>query len=147
MLSGGCLIYPTGNFTGYNTILGTDFTQPNYSTGLTTGKRTWYRKFYEAGDKNGATLTFVAASNIATSAFDSTLTVKIGVLNSAGAVSAWYNACKKSTQSADGIAKTVETNKLTVDWGAYGAAKYGIIIELGMTAASHTIKTLTVAFA
>lgn len=147
MLKDGYLQYPAGNFTGYNTILGTDFTQPNYSTGLAAGERTWCRKFYEAGDKNGATLTFAAASNIATTAFDNTLTVKIGILGSDGTVTSWYNACKKSTEASDGIATNVSQNALTVDWGAYGAAKYGIIIKLGMSAASHRINTLTVAFA
>lgn len=146
MQKNGQLIYPSGNYTGYNTILGTNFTQPNYSTGLTTGKRTWYRKFYEAGDKNGATLTFAAASNIAASAFGNTLTVKVGKIAADGSV-AWYDATKKSTESADGIATSVAQNVLKVDWGAYGAAKNGIVIELGMTSASHTINTLTVAFA
>lgn len=146
MLKDGKLIYPSGNYVGYNTILGTDFTQPNYSTGLTTGKRTWYRKFYEAGDKNGATLTFAADSAIASTAFGNTLTVKVGKIDADGTVQ-WYDATKKSTEAADGIATNVASNALTVDWGAYGAAKYGIIIELGMSAASHAIKTLTVAFA
>lgn len=145
MLKDGTLIYPSGNYVGYNTILGTDFTQPNYSTGLTSGKRTWYRKFYEAGDKNGATLTFEASSAIATTAFGNTLTVKVGKIDADGTVQ-WYDATKKSTEAADGIATNVASNTLTVDWGSYGAAKYGIIIELGMSAASHTIKTLTVAF-
>lgn len=146
MQKNGQLIYPSGNYTGYNTILGTDFTQPNYSTGLTTGKRTWYRKFFEAGDKNGATLTFAAASNITASAFGNTLTVKVGVIAADGSV-AWYDATKKSTEASDGIATSVAQNVLKVDWGAYGAAKNGIVIELGMTSASHTINTLTVAFA
>lgn len=147
MQKNGKLIYPSGKYTGYNTILADGFTQPDYSTGLTTGKRTWYRKFYEAGDKNGATLTFVASSNIATTAFGSTLTVKIGKLDADGKVTGWYDATKKSTESSDGIATSVATNVLKVDWGAYGAAKNGIVIQLGMTSASHEIDTLTVAFA
>lgn len=147
MLKDGALIYPTGNYVGYNTILGTDFTQPNYSTGLTTGARTWYRKFYEAGDKNGATLTFAASSAISATAFGSTLTVRIGKLDADGQVAGWYDATKKSTESDDGIATNVTSNSLTVDWGSYGASKYGIIVELGMSNSSHKINTLTVAFA
>ena len=146
MQKNGQLIWPEGNYTGYNTILGTDFTQPNYSTGLATGKRTWYRKFFEAGDKNGATLTFAAAANIAATAFGNTLTVKVGVIAADGSV-AWYDATKKSTESSDGIATSVAANTLKVEWGAYGAAKNGIVIELGMTSASHKINQLTVAFA
>lgn len=148
MLKNGSLIYPTGNYVGYNTILGTDFTQPNYtSTELKTGARTWYRKFYEAGDKNGATLTFEASSAISTSAFGSTLTVRIGKLDDEGKVAGWYDATKKGTEAPDGISTNVASNSLTVDWGAYGAAKYGIIVELGMSSSSHEIKKLTVAFA
>lgn len=146
MQKNGQLIWPEGNYTGYNTILGNDFTQPNYSTGLATGKRTWYRKFFEAGDKNGATLTFAAAANIAATAFGNTLTVKVGKIAADGSV-AWYDATKKSTESSDGIATSVAANTLKVDWGAYGAAKNGIVIELGMTSASHKINQLTVAFA
>jgi hypothetical protein len=143
----GTLIYPAGNFTGYNAFLDSDFTQPDYSTGLTTGTRTWYRKFYASGSKMGATLTFEATKTISSSAFGDTLTVRIGKPDADGTIKEWYDATKKnSANNPLGILASIADNKLDVTWDIFGAAQNGIIVELGMAAAKHIIKKLTVAF-
>jgi hypothetical protein len=162
MLSGGCLIYPVANLSGYNTdiassdLLGSDgetsvTTNPNYST--LSGTRYWYRKFYQSGDKNGATLSFTTKDNFDESKFSTNMIVEIGVLKADGTVKKWYDATKKSTESTTGI--RTDNNKgndktptLTVDWGSDGAASNGIIIKLGLLEKSTVkVDTLTVAFA
>lgn len=162
MLSGGCLIYPTANLSGYNTdiassdLLGSDgettvTTNPNYST--LSGTRYWYREFYQSGDKNGATLSFTTKDNFDESKFATNMIVEIGVLKADGTVKKWYDATKKSTESSTGI--RTDNNKgndktptLTVDWGSDGAASNGIIIKLGLPEKSTVkVDTLTVAFA
>ena len=161
MLKDGYLVYPSGNWSEYNADLaatglkavdGTAATaNPNYSN--SEGTRYWYRKFYEAGDKNGATLSFTTAANFSETSFGTAMIVEIGVLNSDGTVKKWFDASKKSTESSIGIrtdsnAGNDKTPTLVVNWGAEGAASYGVIIKLGLPEASAVkVDTLSVTFA
>lgn len=161
MLKDGYLVYPSGNWSEYNVDLAATglkaadgtaaTTNPDYSGSKNT--RYWYRKFYEAGDKNGATLSFTTADNFSETSFGTAMIVEIGVLNSDGTVKKWFDASKKSTESSIGIrtdsnAGNDKTPTLVVNWGADGAASYGVIIKLGLPEASTVkVDTLSVTFA